>query len=192
MWPFWPLYLPQTQHPISVHLTLAFDFFQKKNDLQWKCCCLMYILFIKSISNMNLFIDYLARSSFCIETYIFEKTGQGLNEPSCFNCIHLIHHSIKHIFSLVLNSCDFSAPALLKRWPLPFQLGFKTLVHASLSSFAETGTLRHPCAWPVSAWTIPSTPLFLLPRRTKSPWSYPVPGIHFTSSKWETRLYCFC
>lgn len=34
VWPFWPLYLPQTQHRISVHLTLAFDFFQKKNDLQ--------------------------------------------------------------------------------------------------------------------------------------------------------------
>ena len=34
VWPFWPLHFPQTQHRISVHLTLAFDFFQRKNDLQ--------------------------------------------------------------------------------------------------------------------------------------------------------------
>lgn len=74
---------------------------------------------------MNLFIDYLARSSFCIETYIFEKTGHGLSESNCFNHIHLICHSIKQIFSLVLNSRDFSAASTTKEMiptlPVRFQ-----------------------------------------------------------------------
>lgn len=33
----------------------------------------VYTLYIGFISNVNHFINYLARSSFCIENYIFEK-----------------------------------------------------------------------------------------------------------------------
>ena len=50
-----------------------------------------------------------------------------MNESNCFNHIHLIHHSIKQIFSLVLNSRDFSAASTPKEMIPIFPVRFRDL-----------------------------------------------------------------
>lgn len=57
---------PQIQSPVSIHRTPAFNPFGGKLSHGGSD--------VVAISNVNLLINYLTRSSFCIENYIFEKT----------------------------------------------------------------------------------------------------------------------